>query len=85
MGLYAIILLDAVALLAAVILHRRYPQGAYEDVGLLVASGALLLAMTPLAMAPRVPGLVISALGWSVLAVKAMRFRARVGEGNAVP
>ena len=69
MGLFSILFLDAIALVAAYFLRRRYPQGAYEDVALLVLIGALMLAMTP-----RIPGLVLSAVGWGVLAAKTMRF-----------
>ena len=65
MGPTSILLLDAVTLAIAAVLHRRYPQAAYEEVGLLVLIGALMLAM-----GPTTPALVISALGWAALAIK---------------
>lgn len=70
MGPTSILLLDLVTLALAAVLHRRYPQAAYEDVGLLVLIGGLLLVMSP-----ALPGLVISALGWGALAVKLTRPR----------
>jgi hypothetical protein len=68
MGPYSILLLDAITLALAMFLHRRHPQAAYEDVGLLVLIGALLLAIDP-----PTPGLAISAIGWAALALKTSR------------
>lgn len=74
MGTYSIIILDAITLAVAAILHRRQPQGAYEDVGLLVLVGALMLLMGP---PTPTPALVISAMGWAALAIKVSRHGVR--------
>jgi hypothetical protein len=68
MGPTSILVLDVLTLAVAAALHRRYPQAAYEDVGVLVLIGALMLAM-----GPTTPALVISALAWGALAVKVSR------------
>jgi hypothetical protein len=65
---HTIIIIDALTLITAAALHRRYPMAAYEDVGLLVLIGALMLAL-----GPPTPGLVISAAGWGALAIKTAR------------
>jgi hypothetical protein len=68
MGPHSILVLDLITLAVASVLHRRYPQAAYEDVGLLVLIGALMLVFDS-----TTPGLVISAVGWAALAIKTAR------------
>ena len=68
MGTYSILVLDLITLAVASVLHRRHPQAAYEDVGLLVLIGALMLVFDS-----TTPGLVISAIGWAALAIKTSR------------
>ena len=70
---HTILILDALTLTIAAVLHRRFPMAAYEDVGLLVLIGALMLAL-----GPPTPGLVISAVGWGALLIKTARVRVRV-------
>jgi hypothetical protein len=68
MGPTSIVLLDVLTLVAASLLHRRYPQAAFEDIGLLVMIGALMLAL-----GPTTPALMVSALGWAALLIKVSR------------
>ena len=77
MGPTSILVIDAVTLAIAAVLHRRYPQAAYEEVGLLVLIGALMLAM-----GPTTPALVISAVGWAALAIKVSPVRLRLRESS---
>ncbi len=68
MGPHSILVLDVITLAIASVLHRRQPQAAYEDVGLLVLIGALMLVFDS-----TTPGLVISAIAWAALAIKTSR------------
>jgi hypothetical protein len=78
MGPTSILLLDVLTLAVAVVLHRRYPQAAYEDVGVLVLIGALMLAL-----GPTTPALVISAAAWAALAIKVVKTTRRGMPGAA--
>jgi len=68
MGPHSILVLDLITLAIASVLHRRHPAAAYEDVGLLVLIGSLMLVFDSIT-----PGLVISAMGWAALAIKTSR------------
>ena len=75
--MHTILILDAITLALASLLHRRYPMAAYEDVGLLVLIGALMLAV-----GPPTPGFVISAVGWTAFAIKVLRRRPARSRGG---